>query len=67
MVSEQVGLSGQVVESAVCLCDTVVVVAVRHLCFLLFVCSDCLSAELGLLEVGEKCCSSVCSGCKVCI
>ena len=47
MVSEQVGLSGQVVVSVVCLCDaTVVVVAVQHLCVVLFVCSCRLSAVL---------------------
>ena len=47
MVSEQVGLSDQVGVSAVCLCDTtVVVVAVQHLCVVLFVCSCRLFAVL---------------------
>ena len=50
MVSELVGLSGHIVESTGYLCDTVVVVVVERWLFV----PNCLSAELGLFQVGEK-------------
>ena len=66
MVSELVGLSDQVVVSAVCLCDTVVVVVVRRFCVLSCLCvlTGCLQRLIEISGGGDVA-SQSCFGCKV--